>query len=90
MLGNIFQPRRAYSTSYSGTRRLTTTGAFTRKSSKSSGKKRVVAVMMYRPKPIEGARSIALKNWLDSSHCSNLSFGGKSSIDLLQKSNTPM
>ena len=45
-LGNILRPRRAYSGSYSGTRRLRTKGAFARKSNRSSRVKRVVAVMM--------------------------------------------
>ena len=49
MPGNIFHPRRAYSASNPGARRLTTGGAFTRSSARSSRTKGVVAVMIVVP-----------------------------------------
>src|SRR6267154_3290527 len=59
MLGNIFQPRRSYSASYSGTRSRTTRGASTRRANRSSGRNGVVALTMYLRKPSAGARSEA-------------------------------
>jgi hypothetical protein len=46
MLGNILQPRRAYSASYHRTRRRTARGASTRSSGRSSGRNGEVALMM--------------------------------------------